>query len=154
MVDECSFCVEQCSTAIFRDDVILAQHTDRKEMDLCPIRVSFRRKALLFLQTCPEVKFAVSSLLLLEEKVARSPCGSAISKNCSDRACRVVHSSPCSMFDTSLCTIQSKKFCGDFFFSYRLPATHGEDVIMPPVIVIFPQARYNYYYSILTDCSS
>jgi len=144
MADECSFCVEQCSTAIVGDDVILAQHTGCKEMDLCPIRVFFRRKALLFLQTCPEVKFAVSSLLLLKEKVARSPGGSAISKNRSDWACRVVHSSPCCMFDTSLCTIQSKKFCCDFFFSYRLPAMHGEDVIIPPVIVIFPRARYNY----------
>ena len=25
--------------------------------------------------------------------------------------------------------------------SYRLPAVHGDDVVMPPVIVIFPRAR-------------
>ena len=37
-------------------------------------------------------------------------------KNRSDRACRVVHSSPCCMFQAILCTIQSKKFCGDFNF--------------------------------------
>ena len=35
-------------------------------------------------------------------------------KNRSDRARRVVHWSPCRMFHASLCTIQSKKFCGDF----------------------------------------
>ena len=34
------------SAAIVRD-VILA-HTDRKEMELCPIRVFFQRKAFLF----------------------------------------------------------------------------------------------------------
>ena len=28
------------------------------------------------------------------------------------------------------------------FFSYRLPAVHGDDVIMPPAIVVFPRARY------------
>ena len=37
-------------------------------------------------------------------------------KNRSDRARRVVHWSPCRMFHASLCTIQSKKFCGDFDF--------------------------------------
>ena len=39
------------------------------------------------------------------------------------------------------------------FFSYQLPAVHGDDVIMPPAIVVFPQVRYNYYI-ILTDYSS
>jgi len=29
-------------------------------------------------------------------------------------------------------------------FSYRLPAVHGDDVIMPQAIVVFPWARYNY----------
>jgi len=31
------------------------------------------------------------------------------------------------------------------FFSYQLPAVHGDDVIMPPAIIVFPRARYNYY---------
>ena len=39
------------------------------------------------------------------------------------------------------------------FFSYWLPAVHGDDVIVPPAIVIFPQGRCNYYI-ILTDYSS
>jgi len=39
------------------------------------------------------------------------------------------------------------------FFSYRLPAVHGNGVVMPPAIVVFPWARYNYY-TILTDYSS
>jgi len=47
MADECSFCAERRSTANVRDDVILA-YTDCKEMDLCPIRVFFQRKAILF----------------------------------------------------------------------------------------------------------
>ena len=37
-------------------------------------------------------------------------------KNRSDRARRVVHWSPCRVFHASLCTSQSKKFCGDFHF--------------------------------------
>jgi len=28
-----------------------------------------------------------------------------------------------------------------FILSYRLPAVHGDDVIIPPVIVVFPWAR-------------
>jgi len=28
------------------------------------------------------------------------------------------------------------------FFSYRLPAVHGDDIIMPLAIVIFAWARY------------
>ena len=39
------------------------------------------------------------------------------------------------------------------FFSYWLPAVHGDDIILPPAIVVFPRARYNYYI-ILTDYSS
>jgi len=31
------------------------------------------------------------------------------------------------------------------FFSYRLPAVHEDDVIVPPAIVVFPRARCNYY---------
>ena len=31
-----------------------------------------------------------------------------------------------------------------FIFSHRLPAVHGDDVIMPPDVVLFPRAGYNY----------
>jgi len=68
MADEYSFCTEQHSTAIVRDDVILA-HSDCKEMDLCPIRAFFQRKAILFWQTCPKVKFAVSSYFYSTKKL-------------------------------------------------------------------------------------
>jgi len=47
MADECSFCAEWRSTAIVRDDVILA-HTDCKEMDLCPIRAFFFKEKQSF----------------------------------------------------------------------------------------------------------
>ena len=67
MADEYSFCTERRSTAIVRDDVISA-HTDCKEMELCPIRAFFRRKAILFGQTCPKVKFAVSSYFYSTKK--------------------------------------------------------------------------------------
>ena len=53
MADECSFCAERRSTAIVRDDVIMA-HTDCKEMALCPIRAFFQRKAILFLTNLPQ----------------------------------------------------------------------------------------------------
>jgi len=39
------------------------------------------------------------------------------------------------------------------FFSYQLPTVHGDDVIMPLAIVVFPQSRYNYYI-VLTDYGS
>jgi len=29
-------------------------------------------------------------------------------------------------------------------FSYQLPAMNGDDVIMPPAIVVFSQARYSF----------
>jgi len=67
MADECSFCAEWHSIAIVRDDVILA-HTDCKEMDVCRIRAFFRRKAFLFWQICPEVKFALSSCFYWTQK--------------------------------------------------------------------------------------
>jgi len=47
MVDECRFCAERRSTAIVRDDVILA-HTDCKEMDM-PYQSVFSKKSHLFL---------------------------------------------------------------------------------------------------------
>ena len=114
MADKCSFCAEWCSTAIIRD-VILA-HTDCKEMALCPIRAFFQRKAILFWQTCPKVKFAVSSYFYLPKSRSFSLWVCYFKKNRSDRARRVVHWSPCRMFHASWCTIQSKKFCGDFHF--------------------------------------
>jgi len=54
MADECSFCTERRSTAIIRDNVILA-HTNCKEMDLCPIRAFFQRKAILFDEPAPKL---------------------------------------------------------------------------------------------------
>jgi len=78
MAYECSFCAEWHSTAIVQDDVILA-HTDGKEMDLCPIRAFFWRKAFLFWQICPKVKFTLSSYFYWTKKsLVCSPCGSAI----------------------------------------------------------------------------
>ena len=115
MAYECSFCAERRSTAIVRDVVILA-HIDCKEMDLCPIRAFFQRKAMLFWQTCLKVKFAVSSYFYSTKKSLVLLMGPLFLKNRSDRARRVLHWSPCRMFHASLCTIQSKKFCGDFHF--------------------------------------
>jgi len=78
MADECSFCAERCSTAIIRDDMIFA-HTDCKEMNLCPIRAFFFfKKRHPFLTNLPQSQIRLVYLLLLDEKVARSPCGSAI----------------------------------------------------------------------------
>ena len=68
MAYECSFCAERHSTAIVQDNVILA-HTDCEEVDLCPIRAFFQRKAILFCQTCPKVKFAVSSYFYSTKKL-------------------------------------------------------------------------------------
>ena len=59
MADECSFCAERRSTAIVRDDVILA-HTNCKEMDLCPIRAFFKEKPS-FLTNLPQIQIRVSS---------------------------------------------------------------------------------------------
>ena len=115
MADKCSLCAERRSTAIVRDDVILA-HNNCKEIDLCPIRAFFQRKAILFWQTCPKVKFAVSNYFYSTKKSLVLRVGPLFLKNRSDKARRVVHWSPCRMFHASLCTIQSKKFCGDFHF--------------------------------------
>jgi len=112
---ECNYCAEWRSTAIVRDDLILA-HTDCKEMDLCPIRAFFRRKAFLFWYVCPKVKFALSSYFYWTKKSLVLCVGPLFWKNRSDRARRVVHSLSCCMFHASLCTIQSRKFCGDFHF--------------------------------------
>jgi len=76
----------------------------------------FQRKAILFWQTCPKVKFAVSSYFYSTKKLLVLLVGPLFLKNRSDRARRVVNWSPCWMFHASLCTIQSKKFCGDFHF--------------------------------------
>ena len=42
---------------------------------------------------------------------------------------------------------------GDFIFSYLIPAVHGDNVIMPLAIIVFPRARCNEYI-ILTDYGS
>ena len=34
------------------------------------------------------------------------------------------------------------------FFSYWLPAVHGDDVIVPSAIIVFPRARYNILHNI------
>jgi len=112
MADKYSFCTEWRSTIIVQVDVILA-HTNCKEMDPFLIRAFFQRKAILFCQTYPQVKFAVSSYFYSTKKSLILHVGL---KNRSDRACRVVHSSLCCMFHASLCAIQSRKFCGDFHF--------------------------------------
>ena len=39
------------------------------------------------------------------------------------------------------------------FTFFSLLHVHGDDIIMHPAIVIFPQAGYSYYI-VLTDCSS
>ena len=87
--------------------------TDCKEMGLCPIWALIQRKAF-FWQTCPKVKFAVSSYFYLMKKSLILCVGLLFLKYRSDRAPRVVHLSPCCMFHSSLCTIQSKKFCSNF----------------------------------------
>ena len=54
MVDECSFCIEQRSTVIVQDNLILA-HTDCIEMDLHPIGVFFFfEEKLSFLTNLPQ----------------------------------------------------------------------------------------------------
>ena len=115
MADECSFCAERRSTAIVRDDLILA-HTDCREMDPCPIRAFFQRKAILFWQTCPKSNSLCVATSARQKSRSFSLWVHYFKKNCSDRARRAVHWSPCRMFHASLCTIQSKKFCGDFHF--------------------------------------
>ena len=138
-------------------------------MDLCPIRMFFQRN-LPFWQTCPKVNFAMSSYFYLTKKSLVLHVGPLFKNNHSDRACRVVHSSPCCMLHTSLCTVQracrvvhsspccmlhtkARNSAVIFIFSYRLPAVHGDDIIMPLAIIGFPRARYNYYI-ILTAYSS
>ena len=95
IADQCSFCAERRSTAIVQDDLILA-HTDCKGMPYQ--RVFFFEESPLFWQTCPKVKFAVSSYFYLTKKVARfSVWVHYLKKNHSDWA-HVVHLSPCCMF--------------------------------------------------------
>jgi len=47
MTSECSSCTELWPAVIDGDTFVLV-HTDCKEMDLCPIRECFQRKAFLF----------------------------------------------------------------------------------------------------------
>ena len=107
MVDKCSFCTERCSTAIVQDDLVLAK-TDYKRWTCAPIRAFLRRKPFFFWQI-PRVKFAISSHSTWRKSCLFSVLVSYFFlKNHSDRARRVVHSSPCCTFHASLCTIQSK----------------------------------------------
>ena len=73
-----------------------------------PYQSVFSNKSL-FWQPAPKL----NSPLLATSTWWKSPLFSAFIKNHSDRAHRVVHSSPCCMFHASLCTIQSKKFCSE-----------------------------------------
>jgi len=31
------------------------------------------------------------------------------------------------------------------FFSYWISPVHGDNIFMPPAIIVFPRARYNHY---------
>jgi len=77
-----------------------------------PYQSVFWIKGLLFWQTCPKVKFAVSSYFYSLKKLLILCVGPLFKKNRSDRASRVVYPSLCCMFHASLCTVQS----GDFHF--------------------------------------
>ena len=81
-----------------------------------PYQSVFLKKSHPFLTNLPKVKFAVSSYFYLTRKSLILLVGLLLYKNCSDRSRRVVHWSLCRMYHASLCTIQSKKFCGDFHF--------------------------------------
>jgi len=89
MADECSFWAERHSMAIIRDVILV--HTDCKEMDLCPIRVFFRRKAFRFWQTWPKIKSAVFSYFNLSKSVPFSIHIHYFKKNRSDRACTLYY---------------------------------------------------------------
>jgi len=85
-MNECTFCAEQCSTAI-QDSLVLA-HTDCKGMDLCPIRAFFKEKPSSFDKPAPKLNSpyqATSS----RQKVAHSLYRSAILKKSSDRTHRI-----------------------------------------------------------------
>ena len=80
-----------------------------------PVPRFFKEKPSFFDKPAPKSN-SLCIATSTQQKSHSFPCGSAILKNRSDRACRVVHWPPCRMFHASLCTIQSKKFCGDFHF--------------------------------------
>ena len=71
--------------------------------------------------------------------VSHSLHGSAILWH-SDRACRVVYTSVV-CFMLVYAQFRARNSAAILILSYRLPAVHGDDVVMPPVIVIFPRAR-------------
>ena len=84
-------------------------HILMAEMDLCHIRAFSQRKVFLFWQPSPKS----NSLCLAPSALCKSCLFSLwvrylIKKKGSDRAHRVVHSLPCSMFNASLCTIQTR----------------------------------------------
>lgn len=121
MADECSFCGEWCSRATVEDSLALAR-TDRKEMDLCPIRVFFKRKPSFFDKPAPK---------------SNSQCP-ATSTWWKHRLFSVLighaewythHHVVCFTHNHEQERVSS--------FNYRLPAPHGDDVIIPPAIVIF-----------------
>ena len=87
-------------------------HTDCKEMDLCPIRACFRRKAFLSWHICPKVKFASSSCFNWTKKSLISVWVHYF------RKITLMGTKGCALITVLYvsCTIQSRKFCGDFHF--------------------------------------
>ena len=96
------------------------------------------KKILPFWQTCLQVKFTISSYFYSMKKPLVLCMGKLFFKDCSDKACRVVHKS-------------EQKILHRFsYFSClsHVPAVDGDDVIMPLIIIIVsPWATciYNYY---------
>jgi len=82
----------------------------------CALLKRFFKEKPSFWQTYPKVKFTVSSYFYLKKKLLVLCVGLLYLKNCSDKARRVVHLSPCCRFHASLCTIQSKKLYGNIYF--------------------------------------
>jgi len=101
MADECSFYAEWCSTATIQDKVILA-HSVCKEMNLCLIRAFLEEKPSFFLTDLPSNQICLSSHYYPMKKLLVLRVGPLFLKNRSDMARKVVHSSPCCVFHTSL----------------------------------------------------
>ena len=75
MGNECSFCTERYSTAIVRDDLVLAKLTAR--VDLYPYQSILLKKAFLFDKPAPKLN-SPYLVTLLDEKAACSLYWSAI----------------------------------------------------------------------------
>jgi len=115
VADECSFCVEWQSTVIIQDYVILHVLT-AKRLTCALSEHCFKEKPSFFDKPVPKSNLPCLATSTRWKNCSFSMWVCYIKKNHSDGACRVVHSSPCCMFHASICTIQSKKFCGNFHF--------------------------------------